>query len=99
VHAGAAAESASCAAAAAMTRSEVRQEYWETSHAANGAIIIGAMPMPAETSDTAKLRYVSNQPVTQAVIGRWPNRVGASAYRSVGQILRRDFRGNQSIVR
>ena len=30
---------------------------------------MGAMPMPAETSDTARLRCVSNQPVTQAIIG------------------------------
>src|SRR3954469_12940230 len=27
------------------------------------------MPMPAETSDTARLRWVSNQPVTVAIIG------------------------------
>ena len=27
------------------------------------------MPMPADTSDTARLRCVSNQPVTQAIIG------------------------------
>ena len=27
------------------------------------------MPMPADTSDTARLRRVSNQPVTQAIIG------------------------------
>ena len=32
-------------------------------------MVIGAMPMPAETSDTATLRCVSNQPVTQAIIG------------------------------
>jgi len=25
--------------------------------------------MPAETSETARLRWVSNQPVTQAIIG------------------------------
>ena len=34
-----------------------------------GDIVIGAMPMPAETSDTARLRWVSNQPVTQAITG------------------------------
>jgi hypothetical protein len=33
-------------------RSLARQSYRETSHAASGAIVIGAMPMPAETSDT-----------------------------------------------
>src|SRR6476660_10256199 len=27
------------------------------------------MPMPADTSDTARLRWVSNQPVTVAIIG------------------------------
>jgi hypothetical protein len=32
-------------------------------------MVIGAMPMPAETSDTARLRCVSNQPVTHAIIG------------------------------
>ena len=47
----------------------VRQLMVETSHAAKGAMVIGAMPMPAETSDTARLRWVSNQPVTQAIIG------------------------------
>ncbi len=48
---------------------EVRQSWCETSQAASGAIVIGAMPMPAETSDTARLRWVSNQPVTVAIIG------------------------------
>ena len=32
-------------------------------------MVIGAIPIPAETSDTARLRCVSNQPVTQAIIG------------------------------
>ena len=32
-------------------------------------MVIGAMPIPAETSDTARLRRVSNQPVTQAMSG------------------------------
>src|SRR5665213_64498 len=48
---------------------EVCQSWCETSHAANGAMVNGAIPMPAETSDTARLRWVSNQPVTQAIIG------------------------------
>src|SRR5215213_9114370 len=48
---------------------EVRQSWFETSQAASGDIVIGAMPMPAETSDTARLRWVSNQPVTVAIIG------------------------------
>src|SRR3954454_13135197 len=41
----------------------------ETSQAASGDMVIGATPMPAETSDTARLRWVSNQPVTQAISG------------------------------
>ena len=32
-------------------------------------MVIGAIPMPAETRDTARLRCVSNQPVTQAIMG------------------------------
>src|SRR6266850_1278562 len=48
---------------------EVRQSWCSTSQAASGAMVIGAMPMPAETSDTARLRWVSNQPVTHAIIG------------------------------
>ena len=48
---------------------DVRQSYCETSQAASGDMVIGAMPMPAETSDTARLRWVSNQPVTVAIIG------------------------------
>src|SRR6185437_1902007 len=48
---------------------EVRQSWCDTSQATNGAIVIGAIPMPAETSDTARLRWVSNQPVTVAIIG------------------------------
>src|ERR1700758_2824953 len=47
----------------------VRQSWCETSQATIGDIVIGAMPMPAETRDTARLRWVSNQPVTVAIIG------------------------------
>ncbi len=39
------------------------------SQAANGAIVIGATPTPTETSDTARLRCFSNQPVTAAISG------------------------------
>ena len=39
------------------------------SQPAKGEIVNGATPMPAETSDTARLRLVSNQPVTVAIIG------------------------------
>src|ERR1700730_13117953 len=48
---------------------EGRQSWCETSQAASGDMVIGAMPIPAETSDTARLRWVSNQPVTHAIIG------------------------------
>ena len=48
---------------------EVRQSWLETSQATSGDMVIGAIPMPAETSDTARLRLVSNQPVTVAIIG------------------------------
>jgi len=53
----------------AMISMAVRQSWTVTSQAASGAIVIGAMPMPAETSETASPRCVSNQPVTQAIIG------------------------------
>src|SRR5258705_11703430 len=46
---------------------EVRQSCCETSQAASGAMVIGAMPMPAETSDTARLRWVSKQPGAHAL--------------------------------
>src|ERR1700694_1372194 len=44
---------------------EVRQSWLEMSQATSGDMVMGAIPMPAETSDTARLRWVSNQPVTQ----------------------------------
>jgi hypothetical protein len=47
----------------------VRQSCTETSHATSGAMVMGAIPMPADTSETARLRWVSNQPVTVAIIG------------------------------
>ena len=53
----------------ATTCIEVRQSWCEISQAANGDIVIGAIPMPADTSETARLRWVSNQPVTHAIIG------------------------------
>ena len=37
--------------------------------ATSGDMVMGAIPMPAETSDTARLRWASNQPVTVAIIG------------------------------
>ena len=53
----------------AMISSDVRQSWMVISHAASGDIVIGAMPMPADTSETASPRCVSNQPVTAAIIG------------------------------
>jgi hypothetical protein len=47
----------------------VRQSVKITSWAAIGATVMGAMPMPAETRETARLRRVSNQPVTVAMRG------------------------------
>src|SRR5712671_355605 len=47
----------------------VRQSWLETSQATSGDMVIGAIPIPADTSDTARLRWVSNQPVTVAIIG------------------------------
>src|ERR1044071_3917888 len=41
------------AASAAIRSIEVRQSTRWTSHPANGDIVIGAIPMPADTSDTA----------------------------------------------
>ena len=52
-----------------MISMEDRQSWLWMSQPASGVIVIGAMPRPAETSDTARLRRVSNQPVTQAIRG------------------------------
>src|SRR3954454_24981433 len=49
--------------------SEVLQSCIEISHATSGDMVMGAIPIPAETSETARLRWVSNQPVTVAIIG------------------------------
>jgi len=47
----------------------VRQPCCETSQPANGAIVIGATPMPADTSDTARLRCLSNDAAVAAITG------------------------------
>src|SRR6185503_5904718 len=47
----------------------VRQSYAVINQRASGEIVIGATPMPAETSDTARLRCVSNHAVVNAIIG------------------------------
>ena len=53
----------------AMISIALRQSIRPISKAANGDIVIGAMPNPAETSETARLRWVSNQRVTVAIKG------------------------------
>ena len=52
-----------------MTSIAVRQSYVVMSQRANGEIVIGATPIPAETSETARLRCVSNHAVVSAIIG------------------------------
>jgi hypothetical protein len=47
----------------------VRQSCAEINHCAKGEMVMGATPIPAETSETATLRCLSNQPVTVAIIG------------------------------
>ena len=57
------------AASAARIWRDALQSWLVMSCAASGDMVMGATPMPAETSDTARLRCVSNQPVTQAIRG------------------------------
>ena len=52
-----------------MIRSDVRQSCRRMSLAAMGAMVMGAIPIPTETNDTARLLCVSNQPVTVAISG------------------------------
>src|SRR4029453_9278364 len=52
-----------------ITNIAVRQSYAVINQRANGEIVIGATPMPAETSDTARLRLLSNHSVAAAIIG------------------------------
>src|SRR3984885_11117651 len=49
--------------------STCRQSCTLASRATHGDIVRGATPNPTDTSDTARLRCVENQPVTQAMIG------------------------------
>jgi hypothetical protein len=41
----------------------------EISQRANGDIVMGATPIPAETSDTARLRLVSNHRAAVVIMG------------------------------
>src|SRR4051812_41277304 len=45
----------------------VRQSWGAPSPAANGEIVIGATPTPADTSETARLRCLSNHPAVDAI--------------------------------
>ena len=49
--------------------STCRQSCESARCATHGDMVSGATPKPAETSDTARLRCVENQPVTHATIG------------------------------
>src|SRR5262249_52436394 len=59
----------SAQAAMPITSIAVRQSYAVISQLADGAIVSGATPMPAETSDTARLRCFSIQALATATIG------------------------------
>ena len=59
----------SAAAATPMISCAVRQPWFAMSQLANGATVIGATASPAETSDTANARCLSNHNVTVAIIG------------------------------
>src|SRR6267143_4364039 len=52
-----------------MVSCALRQSWLASSQAASGETVIGATPMPAETSDTARLRWLVNHDVTAVIIG------------------------------
>src|SRR5258706_13885073 len=47
----------------------VRQSETESSHAASGDIVIGAMPTPTETRDIASPRWRSNHALAPEIMG------------------------------
>ena len=50
----------------------MRQSYVEISQRANGEMVIGATPIPAETSETARPRLFSNHAVRELELNeRW----------------------------
>src|SRR6476660_1165640 len=59
-----AAGSRSAQAAMPMMSCADRQSVVASSHAANGETVIGATPIPAETSETARLRRSGSQALT-----------------------------------
>src|SRR5262249_3426173 len=56
-------------AAIPITSIAVRQSYVVISQLADGAIVSGATPMPADTNETARLRCFSIQALATATIG------------------------------
>src|SRR5262249_16708338 len=46
-----------------------RQSYRAVNQLAKGETVIGATPIPADTRETARLRCLSNHPVTGAIAG------------------------------
>src|ERR1700721_3043367 len=56
------------ATTSAMMRIDIRQSWFVISQAASGDMVIGAIPITADTSDTARLRWVSNQRAIVAII-------------------------------
>ena len=46
-----------------------RQSPFVRSQAAKGDMVIGATPTPAETSETARLRWFGTQALTAVIIG------------------------------
>ena len=59
----------SAQAAMPITSIAVRQSYAVISALADGAIVTGATPMPADTSATARLRCCAIQALATAIIG------------------------------
>src|SRR5262249_48008791 len=47
----------------------VRQSWVQINSRANGEMVMGATPMPAETSETARLRFSANHAVAAAITG------------------------------
>src|SRR3569833_3745265 len=53
----------------AIVNCALRQSWPVNSQLASGEIVIGPMPMPADTSEAAVLRCLTNQPTTEAMVG------------------------------
>ncbi len=70
---------------------EVRQSWFETSQAASGDMVMGAMPMPADTSETARLRC-GIEPAGDARHHRREDRGGGAADHQPEDELKREQR-------